>query len=52
MVTAIEMVMFIFEQTTGQDVKMIPDLASYGLEVAQVCAKENGVSLGKLNHIP
>jgi hypothetical protein len=52
MVTTIEMIMFLFEQATGHDMKMISDLASYGLEVAQVCAEENKVSLGKLNHIP
>jgi hypothetical protein len=52
MVTAIKMVVFLSEQATDGEVKMISDLASYGLEVAQVCAKDNRVSLGKLNHIP
>lgn len=52
MVIAIQMVMFLSEQATENEVKMISDLASYGLEVAQDCAKENRVSLGKLNHIP
>jgi hypothetical protein len=52
MVIAIKMVMFLSEQAADNDVKMVSDLASYGLEVAQVCAKENRVTLGKLNHIP
>ncbi|XP_023725688.1 uncharacterized protein LOC111874422 isoform X2 [Cryptotermes secundus] len=36
------------EIATENEVKMISDLASYGLEVAQDCAKENRVSLVKI----